>query len=249
MTRKFRCIRLRSHGCERVGVSDVPKGKREELPVIELRADREQLGSAMKEKLQMLDFCDNAVSSHSATDYIKPDVLGAREGIVLMAGTAKTAGNTNWKQNTTLTMVLLFCSPKIIYSSVTKIFLKQTTTDNCLLRLQPATPTSRLQPCLSGVAAWAAGCDTYCSEQGPQLETGSDLHRKEKKMKYSRRLQIHGAPASRFIGTSTHILTHTHLRALINNRLNNIFFYGDALNLEVGRELYCYMYLLLLNTF
>lgn len=144
----------------------------------------------------------------------------------------------------------LFCfflCPEITYSSVTKIFLKQTTTDNCLLRLQPATPTARLQPCLSGVDACAAGSDTYCSEQGPQLETGTDLHRKEKKMKYSRRLQIHGAPASRFIGAGAHILTHTHLRALINNHLNNIFLYRNALNLEVGGELYAVMCFLLLD--
>lgn len=65
------------------------------------------------------------------------------------------------------------------------------------------------------VTTVAAGSDTYCSEQGPQLESRTNLQRDKKKMKYSRRLQIYGKSgksALRFIkpGTNTHADIHTH---------------------------------------
>lgn len=40
-------------------------------------------------------------------------------------------------------------------------------------------------------AAAAKASDTYCSEQGPQLESETNLQRDKKKMKYSRRLHIY----------------------------------------------------------
>ncbi len=56
----------------------------------------------------------------------------------------------------------------------------------------------------------AAGSDTYCSEQGPQLESRTNLQRDKKKMKYSRRLQIYGKSGKSAVRFIVQARTHTH---------------------------------------